>query len=129
MSDAHTAWPSEIRLQEKGRLLKVSFVDGRAFDLPAELLRIASPSAEVQGHSRAERKVVGGKRGVAIVAVDPVGSYAVRLGFDDGHNTGIYTWAYLHEIGCAQGARWAAYIDELAAKGLSRDAPGEARQD
>ena len=127
MPDAHVAWPSEIRLQDKGRMLKVSFEDGRSFALPAELLRVMSPSAEVQGHSRRERKIIGGKRDVAIVAVDPVGSYAIRLGFDDKHDTGIYTWAYLHELGCAQGAKWAAYASELEARGLSRDAAGEAR--
>ena len=127
MADAHIAWPSEIRLQEKGRLLKVSFEDGRTFDLPAELLRVMSPSAEVQGHSRRERKVVGGKRNVAIVAVDPGGSYAVLFFFYDWEYTVIYTWAYLHELGCAQGAKWAAYVSELEAKGLTREAPGGAR--
>ena len=87
-----------------------------------------SPSAEVQGHSRRERKIVGGKRDVAIRAADPVGSYAVRLGFDDGHDTGLYTWAYLHELGCAQAAKWAAYESELAAAGLSRDRAGVAQK-
>lgn len=127
MPDAHVAWPTELKVQDKGRILKVSFDDGRAFELPAELLRVMSPSAEVQGHSRRERKVLGGKRDVAIVAVDPVGTYAVRLGFDDSHDTGIYTWAYLHELGCAQAAKWAAYLGELEAKGLSRDREGQAQ--
>jgi len=127
MPEAHVAWPTEIKVQDKGRLLKVSFEDGRVFELPAELLRVLSPSAEVQGHSRKERKVVGGKRDVAIVAVDPIGSYAVKLGFDDGHNTGIYTWTYLHELGCAQVAKFAAYVEELEAAGLSRDKPGQRR--
>ena len=122
MPDAHVAWPTEIRLQDNGRMLKVSFDDGRAFDLPAELLRVTSPSAEVQGHSRKERKTVAGKRQVAIVRVDPVGTYAVRLAFDDGHDTGIYTWTYLNELGCAQGPKWAGYLAELEEKGLSRDA-------
>jgi len=127
MPDAHVAWPTEIKVQENGRLLKVSFDDGASFDLPAELLRVTSPSAEVQGHSRKERKIVAGKRNVAIVAVDPIGSYAVKLGFDDGHNTGIFTWSYLYELGSSQASRWTAYVDELEANGLSRDQFGERR--
>ena len=127
MPDAHVAWPTEIRVTEAGRLLKVSFDDGRSFDLPAEYLRVMSPSAEVQGHSRKERKTVGGKRKVAIIGVDPIGTYAVKLGFDDMHSTGIFTWTYLHELGCAQAAKWAAYLDELESRGLSRDRAGEAR--
>ncbi len=127
MPDAHVAWPTEIRVQDKGRILKVSFDDARAFELPAELLRVMSPSAEVQGHSRRERRIVGGKRQVAIAAVEPIGSYAVKLGFDDGHDTGIFTWGYLHELGCAQAAKWAAYLGELEAAGLSRDKAGEVR--
>ena len=126
MADAHVAWPTELKVQDKGRILKVSFDDGKSFELPAELLRVMSPSAEVQGHSRRERKVIGGKRAVTIVAVDPVGTYAVRLGFDDSHDTGLYTWSYLHELGCAQAAKWAAYLGELEAKGLNRDQAGQA---
>lgn len=128
MTDAHVAWPTEIKVRDKGRLLKVSFDDGRSFELPAEFLRVMSPSAEVQGHSRKERKTVGGKRNVAIIGVDPVGTYAVKLSFDDLHATGIFTWGYLHELGCAQAAKWAAYIAELEAKGLSRERTGEAVQ-
>ncbi|MCX7900610.1 MAG: gamma-butyrobetaine hydroxylase-like domain-containing protein, partial [Methylocystis sp.] len=85
------AWPTEIRLSEGGRLLSIAFDDGAAFTLSAELLRVRSPSAEVQGHSAAERKTVGGKRNVAIIAAAPVGNYAVRLDFDDMHRNGIYT--------------------------------------
>jgi DUF971 family protein len=92
--------------------------------LPAEYLRVSSPSAEVQGHAPAERKTVGGKRRVAIRGVEPVGTYAVRLVFDDGHDTGIYTWPYLHELGHDQPARWAAYLAALTQKGLDRDRPG-----
>lgn len=130
MSDAQGAklgdvWPTEIKVQDKGRRLKVSFEDGRSFDLPAEYLRVMSPSAEVQGHSRKERKTVGGKRDVAIIGVDPIGTYAVKLSFDDMHATGIYTWAYLHELGCSQAAKWAAYMVELEERGLSRDRAGE----
>jgi DUF971 family protein len=119
-------WPTELKVREKGRQLKVSFEDGGSFELSAEYLRVMSPSAEVQGHSRKERKTVGGKRNVAIIGCDPIGTYAVKLSFDDMHATGIYTWDYLHELGCAHAAKWAAYLDELAAKGLSRDHAGEA---
>lgn len=127
LSQAANIWPTEIRVHEKGRRLAVSFEDGARFDLSAEYLRVMSPSAEVQGHNRRERKIVGGKRDVAILAVDPIGTYAVKLTFDDLHSTGIYTWAYLHELGCAEPAKWQAYLSALEAKGLSRDRGGEAR--
>ncbi len=119
------AWPSEIRLLDQGRNLRVSFDDGASFALPAEYLRVFSPSAEVQGHSAAERKTLGGKRNVAIIDVAAVGNYAVRLDFDDMHRTGIYTWRYLRELGEKQEANFAAYLQELAAKGLDRDRAGE----
>ncbi len=106
-------------------MLKVSFESGRGFDLPAEYLRVMSPSAEVQGHMPDERKTLGGKRNVAVTEIVPVGSYAVRLSFDDSHNTGIYTWDYLYELGVRQIEKWAQYLAELAAKNLSRDRPGE----
>lgn len=118
-------WPTEIRLTEAGRLLKVAFESGRSFDLSAEYLRVMSPSAEVQGHSEAERKTVGGKRNVAILGVEPIGTYAVRFTFDDLHSTGIYTWDYLHDLGAHHADRWAFYEAELAQKGLDRDRPGE----
>jgi DUF971 family protein len=118
-------WPTELRLSESGRMLNVSFDDGAQFALSAELLRTQSPSAEVQGHSAAERKAVGGKRDVAILAVAPVGNYAVRLDFDDMHRTGIYTWRYLRELGETASERFSSYLAELAAKGLDRDRPGE----
>ena len=114
-------------MRENGRTLMVAFEDGRSFALSAEFLRVSSPSAEVQGHSRSERKVVGGKRTVAIIGADPVGTYAVRLSFDDMHSTGLYTWAYLHELGVGQAERWAEYLADLDARGLSRDRAGEAR--
>jgi DUF971 family protein len=117
-------WPTEIRLKDKGRTLAVSFDGNEAFDLPAEYLRVMSPSAEVQGHSAAERKTVGGKRNVAIIQVEPVGNYAVRLVFDDMHNTGIYSWRYLHELGTEHSAKWAEYLSALGAKGLSRARAG-----
>jgi DUF971 family protein len=117
-------WPVEIRLLKDRRALTVAFDDGNTFSLSAELLRVASPSAEVQGHSEAERKTVGGKRNVTILSVDAVGNYAVRIGFDDMHNTGIYSWAFLHDLGLNAGQRFQAYLDDLAAKGLDRDRPG-----
>ena len=103
------------------RALQVTFDDGTAFSLSAELLRVTSPSAEVQGHSEAQRKTVGGKRNVTILSVDPVGNYAVRLGFDDMHNTGIYSWAFLHDLGVNAERRFQDYLDDLQAKGLDRD--------
>ena len=121
---AALAWPVEIRLVKDRRALHVSFDDGQAFSLPAELLRVTSPSAEVQGHSEAQRKTVGGKRNVTILSVDPVGNYAVRLGFDDMHSTGIYSWAFLRDLGVNAERRFQDYLDELQAKGLDRDRPG-----
>jgi DUF971 family protein len=122
--DVALAWPVEIRLPRDRRTLRVAFDDGRTFDLSAELLRVTSPSAEVQGHSEAERKTVGGKRNVTILSVDPVGNYAVRIGFDDMHSTGIYSWAFLHDLGVNAGQRFQDYLDDLQAKGLDRDRPG-----
>lgn len=118
------AWPVEIRLLKDRRTLHVSFDDDTAFDLAAELLRVTSPSAEVQGHSEAQRKTVGGKRNVTILSVDPVGNYAVRIGFDDMHNTGIYSWAFLRDLGLNAEQRFQDYLDDLSAKGLDRDRPG-----
>ncbi|MFZ2157576.1 MAG: DUF971 domain-containing protein [Bradyrhizobium sp.] len=122
--DAAPAWPVEIRLAKDRRTLHIAFDDGQSFGLPAELLRVASPSAEVQGHSEAERKTVGGKRNVTILSVDAVGNYAVRLGFDDMHSTGIYSWAFLHDLGANAERRFQDYLDDLQAKGLDRDRPG-----
>jgi DUF971 family protein len=122
--DVTLAWPVEIRLSKDRRTLRVAFDDGRSFDLSAELLRVTSPSAEVQGHSEAERKTVGGKRNVTILSVDPVGNYAVRLGFDDMHATGIYSWAFLRDLGVNAARRLQDYLDDLQAKGLDRDRPG-----
>ncbi|HEX8662583.1 MAG TPA: DUF971 domain-containing protein [Beijerinckiaceae bacterium] len=114
-------WPTEIRLSKDKSTLSVAFDDGSVFDLAAEYLRVTSPSAEVQGHSPAERKTVPGKRNVQIIGVEPVGNYAVKLVFDDMHSTGIYGWDYLHELGAKREQRWADYLTELDAKGLSRD--------
>ena len=124
MPDVALAWPVEIRLPKDRRTLRVAFDDGRAFELSAELLRVTSPSAEVQGHSEAERKTVGGKRNVTILSVDPVGNYAIRLGFDDMHSTGIYSWAFLRDLGVNADQRFQDYLDDIRAKGLDRDRPG-----
>ena len=115
-------WPIEITLHKDRRTLGVAFDSGERCVLPAEYLRVKSPSAEVQGHSAAERKTVWGKRNVAITSVEPIGNYAVRLVFDDGHSTGIYSWPYLLELARQQDANWAQYLEELATKRLSRDA-------
>ena len=123
MADADSAapWPSEIRLSPDRRSLTVAFEGGERHVLAAEYLRVMSPSAEVQGHAPDERQVVGGKREVAIRAVEPVGRYAVRLVFDDGHDTGLYGWAYLAELGRQAEPRFARYLAELAERSLSRD--------
>jgi len=113
--------PVELRLKRAERRLEVTFDDGSAFAFPAELLRVESPSAEVQGHSPAERRIVPGRRNVGITAIEPVGNYAVRLTFDDGHDTGIYSWEWLHRLGLEQDRRWRDYLAELAARGLNRD--------
>jgi DUF971 family protein len=112
--------PSELRLNPEKTLFSVTFTDGTAAGLSAELLRVVSPSAEVQGHSPSERKLVPGKRNVSIQGVEPVGNYAVRLVFSDGHSTGLYSWSYLYEIARKKDEMWDAYLDELAAAGLSR---------
>ena len=114
-------WPTEIRLSGDKRTLNVAFEDGGKFALPAEYLRVSSPSAEVQGHSPAERKVIGGKRDVAILSVEPIGNYAVKLTFDDMHDTGLFGWAYLYDLGREYRNRWATYLSELEERGLTRD--------
>jgi DUF971 family protein len=113
---------TEIRLSKAERLLHLQFDDGSRFSLPAEYLRVESPSAEVQGHGPDQKQIVPGKRNVGIIAIEPVGNYAVRLTFDDLHETGIYSWDYLHELGLEQDRRWQAYLTALAAHGKSRDA-------
>jgi DUF971 family protein len=114
-------WPVEVRLKSAEKALEIDFDDGTTFRYPAELLRVESPSAEVQGHSADQRTWVAGKRFVAISRIEPVGHYAVRLYFDDDHSTGIYSWSYLYELGRDQAARWQGYLDQIAARGLKRD--------
>ena len=113
-------WPTELRLQKDRKTLVVSFEGGQSFELPAEYLRVRSPSAEVQGHGPGQRQIVAGRRHVGIMNIEPVGNYAVRLTFDDLHDTGIYTWEYLRELGRDQPSKWAAYLAALAERGLSR---------
>jgi DUF971 family protein len=112
----------EVRLNREKTALSVAFADGVAENLAAEFLRVVSPSAEVQGHSPSERKLVPGKRNVTIKAVEPVGNYAVRLVFSDGHDSGLFSWAYLYEMARRKDELWSAYLEELAAAGRSRDA-------
>jgi DUF971 family protein len=123
MVEEDDAWPSEIRLHKDRKTLTVTFGAAERYDLPAEYLRVKSPSAEVKGHSPQERKTVAGKRDVAILEVLPVGNYAVRLVFDDLHSTGIFDWNYLRDLGRNRARYWQGYLDELAAKNLTRDPP------
>ena len=113
-------WPTELRLAKDRRTLTVAFDTGEEYALAAEYLRVSSPSAEVQGHSPEQRKLVPGKVKVEILKVEPVGNYAVKLHFDDMHNTGLYSWAYLRKLGREHDTLWPAYLEELAEKGLSR---------
>jgi DUF971 family protein len=113
--------PLELRLKRAERLLVVRFADGAEFALPAEYLRVESPSAEVQGHGPGQRIIVGGRRNVGIHRVEPVGNYAIRIVFDDGHDTGIYAWAFLRQLGEERAERWLAYEAALIAHGRSRD--------
>ena len=122
MSAGRTArWPVELRLKKAEKLLEVSFDDGSMFRLPAEYLRVESPSAEVQGHGPGQKTLVSGRAYVGIMGLEPVGNYAVRIIFDDLHDTGIYSWSYLHQLGVEHDKRWRAYVDGLAANGLSRE--------
>ena len=114
-------WPTELRLAKDRKALTVTFDTGESYGLQAEYLRVMSPSAEVQGHSPDERKTQPGKRHVAILEIQPIGNYAVRLVFDDMHSTGIYSWDYFFELGRDRERRWQEYLDELASKGLIRD--------
>jgi len=121
MSDTSSPWPTEIVVNSAEKSLEVAFESGEVFSLPAELLRVESPSAEVQGHGAGQKTTVAGRRHVAILAVEPVGNYAVRIRFDDLHDTGLYSWRYLHELGTGKDRIWREYLDRLDAEGLSRD--------
>jgi DUF971 family protein len=115
-------WPVELRYSRAERVLSVSFDDGASYKLPAEYLRVESPSAEVQGHGAATKVLVAGKKQVAIDRIERVGRYAVRLVFDDGHDTGLYSWDYLAELGRERTKRWFEYESRLKAAGLTREA-------
>ena len=113
--------PTEIRLKKAEKILEIDFEDGKTFRLTAELLRVESPSAEVQGHSPSQKTLLTGRRHVGIMAVEPVGNYAIKILFDDLHDTGIYSWETLYDYGMRQDEMFQAYLDALAKRGLSRD--------
>jgi DUF971 family protein len=121
MTDEDMPWPTEIRLNPAKDTLHVAFDNGDAYELSAEFLRVHSPSAEIKGHGNEERKIVGGKRSVTVSAIEPVGNYAVRLTFSDGHNTGIFSWVYLAEIGSDKDRLWQTYLGDLQKRNLKRD--------
>jgi DUF971 family protein len=114
-------WPTELRVDRAAKRLTVVFDSGERFDLPAELLRVESPSAEVQGHGPSQKTIVAGRRHVGIMELEPVGNYAIRILFDDLHDTGIFSWGYLHRLGRDRERLWAAYLKALEERGLSRD--------
>ena len=114
-------WPTELRVDRAAKLLIVTFDDGARFELPAELLRVESPSAEVKGHGPGQKTIVAGRRHVGIMDLEPVGNYAVRIMFDDLHNTGMYSWSYLYHLGRNRERLWADYLAALEQRGLSRD--------
>lgn len=116
-----TPIPTEIKLHQKSRLLEISFADGQRFELAYEFLRVLSPSAEVRGHGPGQERLQAGKQAVEIERVEPVGNYAIKLVFSDGHDSGLYSWDYLYELGLNRDALWQEYLDKLAAAGLSRD--------
>jgi DUF971 family protein len=114
-------WPTELRVNRAEKLLIVTFDDGARFELPAELLRVESPSAEVRGHGPGQKTIVAGRRHVGIMDLEPVGNYAVRIMFDDLHSTGMYSWGYLYHLGQNRERIWADYLAALEQHGLSRD--------
>lgn len=116
--------PTEIKLHQKSRVLELTFDDGSQFKLPCEYLRVYSPSAEVRGHGPGQEVLQLGKEQVNITAIEPVGTYAVALHFDDGHNTGIYSWDYLYDLGANHEINWKRYLERLAAAGHKRQAAG-----
>ena len=122
-SDGYSSqhWPTQVRLRKAEKLLGVTYDDGSAFALPAELLRVESPSAEVQGHIPDQKQIVPGRRFVGIIDLEPVGNYAIRIKFDDLHDTGIYSWQYLYQLGLNKDEIWSDYLKNLEEKGLSRD--------
>jgi DUF971 family protein len=122
---AGTPRPIEIKLHQKSRLLEIGFDDGRTFQLSCEYLRVYSPSAEVRGHGPGQEVLQEGKKDVEITAIEPVGNYAVKLVFSDGHDTGLYSWDYLHHLGEQQQRMWQRYLERLAVAGLHREPAGK----
>ena len=120
-------FPTELKLRKGARSLEVTFDDGKTFELPAEYLRVHSPSAEVTGHSPGEGVLVTGKESVSIARIEPVGRYAVKLVFDDGHDTGLYSWSTLYELGDGYAAKWRRYLERLDLAGMERAVPGGER--
>jgi DUF971 family protein len=116
-----TPWPQEIRYLSAEKRLEITFENGEAYSYPAELLRVESPSAEVQGHGPGQKTLITGRRHVGIMEIEPVGNYAIRIKFDDLHDTGLYSWDYLHWLGRDLERIWADYLSELEKGGLSRD--------
>lgn len=114
-------WPTEVKLKKAEKLLEISFDNGRVFRLPAEYLRVESPSAEVQGHGAGQKQIVHGRAHVGIMGLEPVGNYAIRIKFDDLHDSGIFSWRYLYELGERQEELWTKYLAELETRGLSRE--------
>ena len=114
-------WPTELRLNRAEKRLTVTFDNGERFALPAEFLRVESPSAEVQGHGPGQKTIIAGRRHVGIMELEPVGNYAVRIKFDDLHSTGMYSWRYLYHLGRNQDRLWSEYLNALEQRGLSRD--------
>lgn len=114
-------WPKAITYDSAQKILRMTFETGEQFDLPAEYLRVESPSAEVQGHHPSQKVLVAGRRHVGIRDIEPVGNYAIRLIFDDLHDSGIYSWRFLHALGREYETRWSDYLAALAGKGLARD--------
>ena len=119
--DKDTPIPTEIKLHQKSRMMEISFSDGRRFNLSYEFLRVFSPSAEVRGHGPGQETLQVGKKNVEITRLEPVGSYAVQPTFSDGHDTGIYSWDYLYDLGLRQDDLWQRYLDRMAAAGASRE--------
>ena len=119
--DRPAPWPTALRLKSAEKVLEIDFDDGTAFALPAEFLRVESPSAEVRGHGPGQKQLVAGRRHVGIMTLEPVGNYAVRIVFDDLHDTGLYSWDYLYELGRDRERLWRAYLEALDDAGLSRD--------
>ncbi|TYC63216.1 DUF971 domain-containing protein [Rhodobacterales bacterium] len=120
MTDPTAPWPTELRVSEDRKTLSIAFDSGERHDLSAEYLRVCSPSAEVKGHAPSQKKTVPGKKNVGIMKVEPVGNYAVRIHFDDMHNSGIFSWTYFLDLGRNRDQHWGGYLEEMAEKGLSR---------